>query len=227
MAIGLGKMMGFDFLENFNRPYVAKNFSEFWKRWHISLCNWMFEYLYVPLGGSRKGVFKTYFNLWVIFLIAGFWHGASWNYVIWGAFHGSMLFAEKLMGKKRLMQIPPLISQLGFIYFYLISTVMFNTTSVKDMISFLVKMHTWVPNINYSRLYWCELVSNRSFVCLLLGIFISLYPDRFWLRHKDSWSKLPTGHRTSIAFVFGTVLFLLSIMALGSNGHNPFIYFQF
>jgi alginate O-acetyltransferase complex protein AlgI len=218
MAIGLGKMMGFEFLENFNRPMVARNFSEFWKRWHISLCNWMFEYLYVPLGGSRKGVFRTYFNLWVIFLIAGFWHGASWNYVIWGAFHGSMLFFEKLLGKDRLKKIPTLISHLGFIYFYLLSTV---------MIAFLVKMHSYVPTNSLSRLNWCELVSNHALACLIIGIIISLYPDKFWLKHKETWKSFSLNSRFTIGVIFGGILFLLSTTALVSNGYNPFIYFQF
>jgi alginate O-acetyltransferase complex protein AlgI len=96
MAIGLGRLLGIEFLENFNRPYISRSITEFWRRWHISLSNWMREYLYVPLGGNRKGTARTYLNLWVVFLISGFWHGAAWNFVAWGAFHGFFLCFDKL-----------------------------------------------------------------------------------------------------------------------------------
>ncbi len=106
MAIGLGKMLGFDFLENFNQPYISKSVTEFWRRWHISLSNWMREYLYVPLGGNRVPRWRMYANLWIVFLVSGFWHGASWNFVIWGAIHGGLLTAERLAATFRLPRWP-------------------------------------------------------------------------------------------------------------------------
>lgn len=106
MAIGLGKMFGFDFLENFNQPYISKSVTEFWRRWHISLSNWMREYLYVPLGGNRVAPWRLYLNLWIVFLLSGFWHGASWNFVIWGAIHGGILTAERLASKYKLPRWP-------------------------------------------------------------------------------------------------------------------------
>ncbi|MCD4735918.1 MAG: MBOAT family protein, partial [Bacteroidales bacterium] len=96
MAIGLGRMMGFDFPENFRNPYISQSITEFWRRWHITLGKWMRDYLYIPLGGNRGSGMRTYFNLWVVFLISGLWHGAAWNFVLWGVFHGFFLVMERL-----------------------------------------------------------------------------------------------------------------------------------
>ena len=97
MAIGLGMMMGFRFIENFNHPYISRSITEFWKRWHISLSTWLRDYLYIPLGGNRKGPVRTYINLFVTMLLGGFWHGANWTFILWGAFHGGILAAERAL----------------------------------------------------------------------------------------------------------------------------------
>lgn len=99
MAIGLAKMMGFKFPENFNMPYIAKNITDFWNRWHMSLSRWMRDYLYIPLGGNKVHSYKKYINLWIVFLISGLWHGAEWNFIIWGAYHGFFLTLDKLIPK--------------------------------------------------------------------------------------------------------------------------------
>ena len=99
MAIGLGLMLGFVFPKNFDSPYLSQSITEFWRRWHISLSTWLRDYLYIPLGGNRKGVWRTHFNLAVVMLLGGLWHGASWNFVIWGGIHGSMLVLERAHGK--------------------------------------------------------------------------------------------------------------------------------
>ena len=101
MAIGIGRMIGFNFPENFNCPYISKSITEFWKRWHITLGNWMMDYLYIPLGGNRKGRGRTYLNLWIVFFLSGLWHGASWNFVVWGAYHGIFICLDKLLKGKR------------------------------------------------------------------------------------------------------------------------------
>ena len=107
MAIGLGKMFGFDFMENFNYPYISKSIQEFWRRWHISLSTWFKEYVYIPLGGNRKGKVRTYFNLWIVFALTGIWHGATLNFLIWGLWHGLFMFIERL-GVKKLLDKNPL-----------------------------------------------------------------------------------------------------------------------
>jgi alginate O-acetyltransferase complex protein AlgI len=109
MAIGLGEMLGFRIPENFNFPYISKSITEFWKRWHISLGNWMRNYLYIPLGGNKAGKYATYFNLWLVFLLSGIWHGAGWNYLIWGAFHGFFLVIERLFLQKYLKRTSAII----------------------------------------------------------------------------------------------------------------------
>jgi len=106
MAIGMGKMLGFDFKENFNRPYYSNSIKDFWRRWHISLSSWFRDYPYVPLGGNRKGTFKTYRNLFLVFLATGLWHGASWNFVVWGLWHGSFIIIERLGLSKILRRLP-------------------------------------------------------------------------------------------------------------------------
>jgi alginate O-acetyltransferase complex protein AlgI len=125
MAIGLGKMFGLNFLENFNFPYISKSIQEFWRRWHISLSSWFRDYLYIPLGGNRKGPYRTYFNLFFVFLITGFWHGASWNFVVWGLFHGMFLIIERLgLGKLLAKTWAPinhsyviLVAMVGWVFF--------------------------------------------------------------------------------------------------------------
>jgi alginate O-acetyltransferase complex protein AlgI len=102
MAIGLGMLFGFRFLENFNRPYSAVSLTDFWRRWHISLSRWFRDYLYIPLGGSRQGALRTYVNLTLVFLLCGFWHGANWTFVVWGAYHGLFLVIERMTGLRRI-----------------------------------------------------------------------------------------------------------------------------
>ncbi|MFQ9440323.1 MAG: MBOAT family O-acyltransferase [Acutalibacteraceae bacterium] len=110
MAIGLGQMLGFKFLENFDYPYISKSITEFWRRWHISLGTWFREYVYIPLGGNRKGLIRQIFNLLIVWFCTGFWHGASWNFLIWGGYYGVLLIIEKLFLLKVLKKIPAFFS---------------------------------------------------------------------------------------------------------------------
>jgi alginate O-acetyltransferase complex protein AlgI len=228
MAIGLGRMMGFEFLENFNRPYTAKSISEFWRRWHISLCNWMSEYLYIPLGGNRKGKFRTYLNLWIVFLVSGFWHGASWIFVLWGAFHGTMLSAEKFIGKEKLNRIPAVFRNVFCLYLIVISFVIFNSTSINQLKVFLIKMHTVAfQDPSVTSLLWYRLLSTRTIAVFCFAILISIYPNKLWGKHVELWSRISAIKKYACALVLSIILFLLSTMSLVSNGYNPFIYFQF
>ena len=125
MAIGLGRMFGFEILENFNFPYLAKSIKEFWRRWHISLSTWFRDYVYIPLGGNRLGKRRMYFNLILVFLLTGFWHGASWGFIFWGIFHGTFLLLERMGWGKLLGQLPvmirwgytTLVVMIGWVYF--------------------------------------------------------------------------------------------------------------
>jgi len=228
MAIGLGRMMGFEFLENFNRPYTSKSISEFWGRWHISLCNWMSEYLYIPLGGNRKGTTRTYLNLWIVFLISGLWHGASWIFLLWGAFHGAMLSIEKFIGKEKLNRIPSVLRNVFCLYLVVVSFVIFNSTSIHQLKVFLIKMHTVAfQNTSVTSLYWYNLCSKRTLAVLVIAILISVYPNKLWRAHIKTWGKISRIKKYIYTMVISIMLFLLSTMSLVSNGYNPFIYFQF
>jgi alginate O-acetyltransferase complex protein AlgI len=230
MAIGLGRMMGFELLENFNRPYTARSITEFWHRWHISLTNFMRDYLYIPLGGNRRGRARTVWNLWLVFLASGFWHGASWNFVAWGAYHGSLLSLERLIGRARIDRVPALLGRLGTMVAVMLGWVLFRSGNFSYAGSFLQRLYAWkswgVPPTDFNFL-WPEVVSRRSIAVLLLAALISFVPDRFWQRW--GWDDaLPAGRaagvlRTGIAatcLVFATA-------ALASQSYNPFIYFRF
>ena len=140
MAIGLGRMLGIEFLENFNRPYVSRTITEFWRRWHVSLSNWMREYLYIPLGGNRKGVARTYLNLWLVFLISGFWHGAAWNFVAWGAFHGFLLCVDKLFKGTRVSRAPAWVGIPVTFVLVLFSWVLFRAETLGQAVAYMGRM---------------------------------------------------------------------------------------
>jgi len=140
MAIGLGKMFGFDLLENFNFPYIARSIQEFWRRWHISLSTWFRDYLYIPLGGNRVGKHRVYFNLFIVFLLTGFWHGASWNFIVWGLFHGLFLIIERVGFGKFLEKLWSPIRHFYTLFVVLISWVFFRADDLPYALSYLKTM---------------------------------------------------------------------------------------
>ena len=140
MAIGLGKMFGFDFLENFNHPYISKSIQEFWRRWHISLSSWFRDYLYIPLGGNRKGIGRTYVNLIIVFFITGLWHGASWNFIFWGLFHGFFLIWERIGLSKFLNKAPNFVGHIYLALVVLVGWVFFRAENLSDAWQYLEGM---------------------------------------------------------------------------------------
>ena len=136
MAIGLGKMLGFNFKENFNYPYISKSIKEFWKRWHISLSTWFKDYLYIPLGGNKKGALLTYRNLLIVFFITGFWHGASYNFIFWGLFHGAFLILEKTKGSL-IEKLPNSIKHIYVLLVVIVGWVFFRAETFNDAIVYL------------------------------------------------------------------------------------------
>lgn len=234
MAIGLGRMFGFRFLENFNFPYLATSIQDFWRRWHISLSSWFRDYLYIPLGGNRKGASRTYFNLVVVFFLTGFWHGSSWNFVLWGLFHGFFLILERWGLSKVLNRLwKPLTN----IYVFAIASMAWVLFRADDF------AHAWgyyqalfsgrsiAQNIQYTQTFL-----NNEFLLVttigLLGAF-GFFPWVF------RWGKKllgqPNGqpfqatrhlyHGFTILFLMGFLY--LSSLYLVSQSYNPFIYFRF
>ncbi len=225
MAIGLGRVLGFKFPENFNNPYVSQSITEFWRRWHMTLGSWMKDYLYIPLGGNRvNSKNKLYFNLWFVFLISGLWHGAAWCFVFWGAYHGIFLILEKLLllnFYKKIGKYPSI-----FITFFItiLGWVLFRADSLYQVKYFVKKMFVFTPN---------EIASyiDREFIVILIiavaFAFITLF--KFGKQWQDT---LFFNDKYSIkGYVLMTIislsLLLLCISSITSSGFNPFIYFRF
>jgi alginate O-acetyltransferase complex protein AlgI len=221
MAIGLLKIMGFNIPENFNFPYISKSISEFWKRWHISLTSWMREYLYIPLGGNRKGVLRTYANQWIVFLISGLWHGANWNFVFWGIYHGSLLCIEKA-ALKHLKKIPGLIRMAFTFFLVCIGWVFFRADGfaagsdyLKQMFNISsVKIHTPPGRI--------MVIDNRGIIIFIIACIICFVPvfDKKYLNSRGLVHP-------KLKLVFCFLLFLLSALKIGTASISPFIYFRF
>ena len=168
MAIGLGRLFGFEFLENFNFPYISQSIREFWRRWHISLSTWFRDYLYIPLGGSRGSSFRTYLNLWIIFFLCGLWHGASWNFVVWGALHGVYLVVERLGWQQYLEKLWRPLRHIYTLLLVMIGWVFFRAETLTQAVSYLGSMMgiTQADGIKYYALFYCD---PKTVLTLLLG----------------------------------------------------------
>ncbi len=224
MAIGLGRMFGFRFLENFNYPYIARSLQDFWRRWHISLSSWFRDYLYIPLGGNRISPFRTYLNLCMVFLLCGIWHGASWNFLVWGAFHGLVLVIERLGLARLLTVLWRPVQHIYLILIVLVSWVFFRAENLGDAVAYLGRMFanefTAIPfeiidAINIEVLF--ALTAGLIFSMNLTGVRQSLV-DGF--QRFSSFTRIGYG-------LFVCLCLLLAIMQLAVTTHNPFIYFRF
>lgn len=223
MAIGLGSIFGFKFLENFNYPYISKSITEFWRRWHISLSTWFKEYLYIPLGGNRKGSVRTYVNLFLVFLATGFWHGASWNFIFWGLWHGVFIIFEKMTGwhKESKSRIISGAQHIYTIFVFVIGWVMFRaenmsyaTDYIKNMFG-LVKEHTAVNDVSYY-------LNNAEMLALIAGILCAMPVFNKILYVKYEHKVLRT-----LINVWLFILFVVSSATIAASTYNPFIYFRF
>jgi alginate O-acetyltransferase complex protein AlgI len=233
MAIGLGKMVGFDFKENFNYPYVAKSIQDFWRRWHISLSSWFRDYVYIPLGGNRIGNMRTYVNLMIVFLVTGLWHGASWNFIIWGLYHGAFLLIERAGLGKWLTKVWAPIAHVYTLLAVLIGWVFFRALTLTEAIAFLKKMIGAGPELPETLAYPPAFFLNAEvIVTFILGIILA---TPVYHRFQQYWSRLQMRslHSTphymfDSAYVLGLVgLFVMSVMYLAADTYNPFIYFRF
>ena len=164
MAIGLGKMFGFHINENFNYPYIATSIKDFWRRWHISLSTWFKEYLYIPLGGNREGKFKTYRNLMIVFFMTGLWHGASWNFVVWGLFHGVFLVLERMLPIEKFLRFR-LIQNIYALLVVMVGWVFFRAENLTAALDYLKRM--FVP---YKTDVYSAYLSNEFMMVAALGL---------------------------------------------------------
>ena len=226
MAIGLGKMFGFDFPENFDHPYIATSLTEFWRRWHISLSSWFRDYVYIPLGGSRRGVARTYINLIIVWLLTGIWHGANYTFVVWGLLYGILLIIEKAVSQRtaRTGALSRKQGMAGHIYTMLVVTiawVIFRSDSIHDAIIYILGMFGRGSGKLIDKVFVAYLKQN---ICFYLPAIAGCFPilERLELRFGE---KSPIYN-----IAFGVVLlagFVISMSYIINNGYNPFIYFNF
>ena len=224
MAIGLGHMFGFRFLENFEHPYESRSVTEFWRRWHISLGTWFREYVYIPLGGNRKGKWKQIRNIMIVWLLTGIWHGADWNFMIWGVYYGVLLLFEKLLFGKYLEKLPPAVRHIYTMFSVMIGWFIFSFNEITGKMGYLKAM--FVPAAGFlSKESIYLLYSNAVLLaCLILGS--TELPEKLakrLLRRVEGSSVLTLVLR--IGFYLG--VFLLSVAYLVGASYNPFLYFRF
>lgn len=238
MAIGLGKMFGFHFLENFNFPYMSKTITEFWRRWHISLSSWFKEYVYIPLGGNRKGMGRQLFNIMVVWMLTGLWHGANWNFVLWGIYYGILLMFEKLFLLKWLKKAPAWIGHIYSMFLVVIGWTIFAQTDMSQLGRYLKTMFGIGAHGGADADFFYFLSTNAVLLILLVVCSID---HRFWLRkicrksvasenaENDNiyqWCELSRG-LTYAKPIIMVVLLVVSFAFLVGDSYNPFLYFRF
>jgi len=219
MAIGLAKMFGFDFKENFDYPYVAASVQDFWRRWHISLSSWFRDYLYIPLGGNRKGAGRTYLHLLVVFFVTGLWHGANWTFVLWGLFHGAFLVLERLGLSKVLSRIPKLFGHAYTLLVVLVGWVLFRAKTIADALAYLKAM--FVPDFAHASRVLLAL-DGEALLLLAAAVLFSM-PVYRRLREASE-------HRRSTRLAFEValaVLLFVSVLYMTGSAYSPFIYYIF
>lgn len=221
MAIGLGKMFGFEFLENFDHPYTSKSVTEFWRRWHMSLGTWFRDYVYIPLGGNRKGLPRQIFNIAIVWLLTGFWHGASWNYALWGVFYGVLLIVEKLFLLKVLKKAPAFVGHIYTLLAVVIGWVLFGFEDISKGWAFLKVMFGAAPLYSTQSVYML-----LSFLPLIVICAVASTPLVKNLCTR-LYTKANEGVLTTFEVTTASFAILLSVAYLISGSYNPFLYFRF
>lgn len=218
MAIGLGKIFGFDFLENFNYPYISQSIQEFWRRWHISLSTWFRDYLYIPLGGSKKGNIRTYINLVIVFFLTGLWHGASYNFIIWGLFYAVFLIIERMGFKKVLEKIPRVFRHFYAVIIVMIGWVFFRADNLTGAIQYIKGM---CLSSGKDIENFCFIMNGQYWFCIIMGIIFSIpHPKLKSVIHKNSVTEL-------VSDICILVVFVIAVCYMVGSGYSPFLYFRF
>jgi alginate O-acetyltransferase complex protein AlgI len=223
MAVGLCRIMGFHIPDNFLNPYTSGSVTEFWRKWHITLGRWMKNYLYIPLGGNRKGILRTYLNLWLVFLISGLWHGAGWNFIFWGAWHGLFLVLERIAGESTLTKIPYVVRLPLTFFIVMLGWIFFRSETLSYGFAYLKTMFTFNGTDG-------KFAMQNDFVFMAAaGMFFSFFTlipkgkaiQQWW------WNENELHKKTGLRILIMVVLYLLSLSFLTSLNFNPFIYFRF
>lgn len=218
MAIGLGKIFGFRFLENFDYPYISRSIKEFWRRWHISLSSWFRDYVYIPLGGSRCGTARTYVNLIIVFFLTGLWHGASFNFIVWGMYYALFLVLERLGLLKLLKKMPLVIQHLYAILVVMVGWVFFRAESLSAAVSYLKGLVTFSGKDFASLQY---IMTGEYWFFLFVGILFSIP----WVA---TIRKITTSKIIYLCYNMAVfVAFLIAVFYMVGTGFSPFLYFRF
>jgi len=224
MAIGLGRMFGFHFLENFNYPYISKSITEFWRRWHMSLSSWFRDYVYIPLGGNRKGTIILVRNIFIVWALTGIWHGANWTFVIWGLMFGIMLIIEKLFLTKHLEKMPSILQRIYVLFIVMISFIIFNANSIGEAWNNIIGLFgaNGESLINASTVYYL-----KSYLVVLVIAIIGSTP---FLKNIIEKLKTKTNANKIINLLepiaMASILIIVTAY-LVDNSYNPFLYFRF
>ena len=217
MAIGMGNMCGFTFLENFNYPYISKSITEFWRRWHISLSSWFKDYVYIPLGGSRVNILKNIRNILIVWILTGFWHGASWNFIFWGLYYGILLLLEKFVLKKYIDKLPDFVKHTYTIILVFIGWMIFAFDDSKYLFGF-IKALTSNKFVDSAFLYYFK---NYFLILVIATVFsLPVYP-----KVKEKMNNTIFTSLLSISIY--VILFIITLSYLVSDTYNPFLYFRF
>jgi len=222
MAIGLGKMFGFDFLENFNYPYIARSVAEFWRRWHISLGTWFRDYLYIPLGGNRGGAAKAARNLLIVWFATGFWHGASWNFVLWGLYFGALIVLERLFLQALLRRLPAVLSHLYLLLAVCFGWVIFEFNGPQALAYLRVMLGLGNNALLDPGLIY--MLATNGVLLVILGLGATPLPNALWEK-----VIAPRGKRRGavLAPAFCLLILVVATAYLVDSSYNPFLYFRF
>lgn len=228
MAIGMLSMMGFRIRENFNMPYTAVSITDFWKRWHISMTSWFREYLYFPLGGSRKGTFRTYLNKWIVFLTSGFWHGASWNFVFWGAYHGTIICAESILSpsstETRCDKLSRIVHQICTFYIVMTGWIFFRADTIGAGFSYLINMYDFSSYYLHINPQFILNINPLEWSVIVLAALICFFPLFTKTYH---WLQVKVAKHSNLCYAGVLMLFALSSLKVITGTDSPFIYFRF
>lgn len=219
MAIGLGEIFGFHFLENFDHPYIACSVTDFWRRWHISLSTWFRDYIYIPLGGNRVAPYRHILNILAVWALTGFWHGAQWNFILWGLYYGILLLLEKYLLSKLLKRIPKFFGWIYTMFFVIIGWVLFNLTDFSKLLIAVETMFSAIPTDFTAILASC---GDKLFeLCFVPVAIIFMFPT------MKIFSRFTGMFATTVSNIIHIALFAVCIIFSISSSYNPFIYFRF
>lgn len=223
MAIGMGQMLGFHYLENFHYPLYAVSITDFWRRWHISLSTWFRDYIYIPLGGNRKGVAKHLRNIAVVWFLTGLWHGAAWNFILWGLYYGFLLTLEKYVWGEKLRRLPVWLRHMYTIIIVVFGFTIFVFDDMGQLTAYVRLMFSVSGGLIDSG-FWYYLYSNGMLLLTALVLSMPVYP---WLKQKLAGLQGAAGFLPGVRTVFYVFLFVLTVAYLVGDTYNPFLYFRF